>query len=267
MSALADAAHATTPLSRSSLMRSGVRPASPSSRSVSVPAGSAASATSIGPSGPPCRPAPGPPGGTASGFAVRLDDRLHDGAPGRVLLVVDQLVHGQHRRHAGVGPGQCVHPVVAGPGGEGRPEVRPDLVLGLVVQLVGDPLLAAEQPAEVGEELGLDGTDGQPSAVGGLVRVVAGVPAGDDVVPGPDRCPGGQVLVDGQRGDPEHAVGDGHVEMATGPSCPAPMSAAITARAACMPPPAASAMVAPETGGRRRPGARWWPGSPPRPGS
>ena len=78
---------------------------------------------------------------------------------------------------------------VAVPGGEGGGEVRPDLVLDLVVELVVDPLLAPEQPAQVGVELGLDGPHGQPAAVGRPVGAVAGVAAGDDVVPVPDRAP------------------------------------------------------------------------------
>ena len=90
-------------------------------------------------------------------------------------------------------------------------------VLDVVVELVVHPLLAAEQPAQVGEELGFDGADGQPPTVGGPVGVVTGVPTGDDVVPVAHVGPGGQVLVHGQRGQPQHPVGDGHVEVDAGP--------------------------------------------------
>ena len=76
-----------------------------------------------------------------------------------------------------------------------------------------------------------DASSGQPSAGTGwrrtsprwpprpatsrrrLVGAVAGVPAGEDVVARADVGPGGQLLVDGQRRQPQHAVGDGHVEV------------------------------------------------------
>ena len=126
-------------------------------------------------------------------------------------------VGGKHGGDAGVLAGQQADPGVAVLGGEGGPEVGPHLVLDLVVELVVDPLLATEEPAQVGEEPVLDGPDGQPSAVGRRVAVVAGIATRDDVVTVPDAGPGGQVLVDGQRHEPQHAVGHGHVEVGAGP--------------------------------------------------
>ena len=90
-------------------------------------------------------------------------------------------------------------------------------VLGVVVQLVVYPLRATEQPAEVGEELGFDGPDGQPPTVGRLVGVVTGVAPGDDVLTRTHSLPGGQVLVDSQGGHPQDPVGDGDVEVGAGP--------------------------------------------------
>ena len=182
----ADGAHATTPFARRSAIRGRAEAGGGQQRDrCRCRAGSPATTGSSGAAMPAStgptwrnRAGPSPPPAARAGGGHRLDD----GVTGRVLLVVDQLGHRQHRGHAGVGPGQLGHPGVAVLGGEGGPEVGPDLVLDLVVELVVDPLLAAEEPAQVGEELGLDGPDRQPPAVGRLVGVVAGVPAGDDVV-------------------------------------------------------------------------------------
>ena len=135
---------------------------------------------------------------------------------GPVLVVLDQLGRRQDGRHAGVGAGQLGQPGISVLGREGGPEGGPDLVLAIVVQLMGHPFLAAEQTAEIGEEPRLDGSDGEPGPVGRPVGVVTGVAAGDHALAVTDGGSGGQVLVDGERGQPQHAVGDGHVEVGSG---------------------------------------------------
>ena len=94
-------------------------------------------------------------------------------------------------------------------------------------------------------------------------------------MPGVDVMAEGELLVDGERHEPEHAVGDGDIEV-TPPALGGGEAeddveadveveveaevevevevlraarAAVMARAACMPPAAASAMVAPGNGG------------------
>ena len=131
------------------------------------------------------------------------------------LLVGHDLGDVEHRRHAGVGRPQFGGPFVAGSGGEGGGEVGPHGVDGIVVVLALDPLSTAECPAEVGEEAGLDGAHGQPAAVGRLVEVVPGVTAGEKAVAGTGFNAFGQVLVDGERHERQHAVGDRDVEMGT----------------------------------------------------
>ena len=134
-------------------------------------------------------------------------------APGAELRVAGDLGHFEHGRDAGVGAGQELHPLVTGPRGEGAGEGGPDLGLGGLLVLGRHQLGAAQRPAQVGEELGLDGPDGQPAPVGRLIGAVAGVATREDVVPGPDVAAQGELLVDRQRHEPEHALGDRDVEV------------------------------------------------------
>ena len=149
------------------------------------------------------------------GAAGRVGGRHHD-ATGDELRVRGDLGHREDGRDAGVGAGQELHPLVARPRGERAGDGGPDLRLCLLVVLGCGELGAAEGPAQVGEELGLDGPDGQPAPVGRGVGGVAGEATGEDVVPGPDVAPEGELLVDGQRHEPEHALGHGHVEVGPG---------------------------------------------------
>ncbi len=78
------------------------------------------------------------------------------------------------------------------------------------------PAASSWQPqrgTEVGEELGLDGADREPLVVAAPVRGVAGVATREDVVARSDVAAQGQLLVDGERHEPQHAVGDGDVEV------------------------------------------------------
>ena len=92
-------------------------------------------------------------------------------------------------------------------------QVGADLVLHGVVGLVLDPLLQPEGRAEVGPEPRLDGRHREPLPVAAAVDVVAGVAAGEQAVAGAGHRAGGQVLVDRQRHQRQHAVGHRHVEV------------------------------------------------------
>ncbi len=185
---------------------SGSTPAASRSSSVSVTAGSR-TITGADTGGMPARTAP-----TWQKERPSVSDRLDHGPARGELGIVGDLRHGLDRGHAGVVAREGGHPRVAVAPGEGGGEGGPHLVLGVVVVLAVGPLLAAERPAEVGEELGLDGRHRQPPSVGRPVGVVAGVAPGQHVVSGARLGPGGQVLVDGQGHEPQGPVGHGHVE-------------------------------------------------------
>lgn len=84
-------------------------------------------------------------------------DGLDHVAVGEDLGVGDHLVDAVDRSDAGVRRAELGHPLVASAGGEGGGEVGRDLVLDGIVALVRGPLLAAEEAAQVGVELRLDG--------------------------------------------------------------------------------------------------------------
>ena len=139
--------------------------------------------------------------------------RRHDGAAGGELRVAVHLGDVEHGGDAGVGRSEELDPLVSVPGGEGGGEGGADGGLGVVVQLARGQGGTPQGPAQVGEELRLDGPHRHPSAVPGPVGAVAGVAAGEDVVSRPGRRAQGQLLVDGQRHEPEHAVGHGDIEV------------------------------------------------------
>ena len=139
--------------------------------------------------------------------------RLREHAARAELRVLDELVDRVHGRDAGVVRRELGDPVVAVAGAERGREVGADLLLRRVVGLVREPLLAAEAPAQVRVELRLDRADRHPAAVAARVGVVAGVAAGQNVVAGPGLLPGCEKLVDVERGQLEHALGDAHVEV------------------------------------------------------
>ena len=108
-------------------------------------------------------------------------------------------------------------PSVATHSSRGRPrergaEVGADRVLHRVVGLVREPLLAAERAAQVRVEVRFDRRDRDPVVVEAAVHVVAGVAAGEDVVARARHLAGREELVDVQRHEREHAVGDRDVE-------------------------------------------------------
>ena len=166
---------------------------------------------------------------------------------------------GQHT----FGPGQHGDPLVPGPGGEGGSEGRPDGGLRVVVQLrrrqLGQPSAA--------QRLAKNFASMAPTAShfpsGARVGAVAGVAAGQDVVARADAAAQGQVLVDrpatSATGPPRRPRRRGRCLR---PSPTGPASAAVMASAACMPPAAASAMVAPGSGGAPSGPGCSWPGIP-----
>ena len=184
----------------------------------------------------PCRPARARPGGSAP-WAGCLASTT---APRRGEL----RVGGRPRPRSWTGatqvsaPAELGHPLVAVRGAKAAPKSGADRVLDVVVVLVVDPLLAPERPAQVGEELALDGR--RPPAIcrrAAAVGVVAGVATGEHVVSRAGLGPGGQVLVDGQRHEPQDPVGHRHVEVgALAAARPGRRARRTMASAACIPP-------------------------------
>ena len=241
-------------MSRSSLMRPLLpraaprsrRSRSPASREQRVGVGDGRVAHRRRPAGRgPCRRAPSP---TCRNVAVpSARGASTNTSRAAEVLVVDELGHGRDRRDAGVGRAELGDPLVTRcVVANAAREVGADLVLHGVVGLVVEPLLAAERPAEVGEEVRLDRADREPLAVGAAVDVVAGVAAGEDVVAGAGHLAGGEVLVDVERHQRD-ARRRRPTRRGTRPRrCVARRtSAARIAITACMPPPAMSATVAP----------------------
>ena len=145
------------------------------------------------------------------GWVARVND-----AAGGELRVVGDVGDVEHGSDAGVGLPEQGDPLVPVPGGEGCGEGSPDGGLGRVVELVRRQLGTAESPAQVGEELRLDGAHGHPFAVAGLVRAVAGEAAGKNVVARLRSGAEGQVLVDRERHEGEHTLGHRDVEVGAG---------------------------------------------------
>ena len=187
--------------------RSRVKPAPASTSSTSV---AVASRSTYGPSGGDLAREHRPDLAEATrARMLGFDERAARGE----LRVVDELGHAQHRRDARVGGRQQRGPLVARLGLERGAQIGADGVLRGVVHLRGDPLLAADELAEVRPEPRLDRGDRQPAAVGRFVVVVTGVPAGEEPVPRPRNDTGREVLVDRERHQREHAVGRRHVEV------------------------------------------------------
>ena len=139
--------------------------------------------------------------------------RLDEHVAGAQVRVVHELGNRRHLRHARVGRTELRDPVVTRAVRDRGPEVGADRVLHLVVGLVREPLLAPERAAQVGVEVRLDRADRDPFVVGAAVHVVTRVAPGEDVVARTRDLAGREVLVDVQRHERDHAVGDRYVEV------------------------------------------------------
>ena len=129
-------------------------------------------------------------------------------------------------------------------------KVRPDLAL--CARRRTDARSTWSHPSalqRLAKNLGSMAPTAMPAPVGSSVVFIAGVAAGEHVVPGPRRRPGCEVFVDREGHQPEHSVCNGDIEVGTfAASTAAHKRAAMIESAACMPPAAASATVAPGSG-------------------
>ena len=169
----------------------------------------------------------------------------------RKCAVVDELGHRSRPPTRRCRPGRARRPTRRACGcANAAREVGADRVLHRVVGLVREPLLAAERAAEVREELRLDRADRDPAVVGAAVDVVAGVAAGEDVVArarGPRRSRGTRRRT--ATSARPHRRRPTRRGTRLRRSRPRRTSAARIAITACMPPPAASPIVAPGSAG------------------